>query len=96
MGFGFVVARFGLFLRELASAQASKALHPLGASKWVGTALIVLGVFLNILAAMQYGRFVVRYRRGEPLKPRIVSLGTVLAFVLAMLGLALAVYLIYV
>jgi putative membrane protein len=94
MGFGFVLARFGLFLRELASVGHS-TVPPHGAvSEWGGTALVLLGVLVNVLAAVQHVRFVRRYGRGEPQRPRVVSLGTILSLVLALLGVALAVYLI--
>jgi putative membrane protein len=94
MGFGFVVARFGLFLRELIPANAVR--HDpshLRVSQWVGTALVLLGVLVNALAANQHARFVRRYARGKAMRPRAVSLGTVLAAVLAVLGAALAAYL---
>jgi putative membrane protein len=94
MGFGFVVARFGLFLRELAPTNAAPPdPNHLRVSQWVGTALILLGVLVNVLAAVQHARFVRRYARGEAMRPRAVSLGTVLAAVLALLGAALAAYL---
>ena len=94
MGFGFVVARFGLFLRELAPTNAAPPdPNHLRVSQWVGTALILVGVLVNVVAAVQHARFVRRYARGEPMRPRAVSLGTALAAVLAALGAALATYL---
>ena len=66
MGFGFVVARFGLFLRELAAAQ-DRALPPAGGlSHWLGGVLIVLGVIVNLLAAFQHIRLVRRLSKGDP------------------------------
>ncbi len=38
MGFGFVVARFGLFLQQLAAIEHSQQSY--GVSLWFGTALI--------------------------------------------------------
>jgi uncharacterized membrane protein YidH (DUF202 family) len=50
MGFGFVVARFGLFLRELAAAhEPARVSH--GWSVWIGTTLVVVGVAVTALAA---------------------------------------------
>src|ERR1700730_16404409 len=43
VGFGFVVARFGLFLRALQITQPSLADSSYGLSFWFGTALIILG-----------------------------------------------------
>ncbi len=36
MGFGFVVARFGLFLREIAAMQGGPP-PPAGVSRWLGS-----------------------------------------------------------
>ncbi len=59
MGFGFVVARFGLFLREIAAAgQVAAHQHSTGWSLWIGTALIGLGVVVSLLASFEYYRFV--------------------------------------
>jgi len=44
MGFGFVVARFGMFLREIAAVQAVPPPRQQGFSLWVGVALVVVGV----------------------------------------------------
>ena len=38
MGFGFVVARFGLFLREIALATGSEMPTTAGSSRWFGMA----------------------------------------------------------
>src|SRR5687767_5823903 len=67
MGFGFVVARFGLFLRELAAARVGEVgAHRPGLSLWVGTSLVVLGVAVNLAAAVRLFRFRRRFERGEP------------------------------
>jgi len=94
MGFGFVVARFGLFLREIASVEAVPIEHRLGMSLWVGTSLVLLGVLVNVAAAWIHIGNVRRLNRGETLHFRPISLGTVVAFFLALLGAALALYLI--
>ncbi len=48
MGFGFVVARFGLFLRELAVARGESMAATGGGSLWAGTALVLVGVVVNV------------------------------------------------
>src|SRR5258708_4796806 len=49
MGFGFVVARFGLFLRELAVVGQRRPEHDnTGLSQWIGVVLILLGVIVNL------------------------------------------------
>jgi putative membrane protein len=94
MGFGFVVARFGLFLRELSAAARIHSPASSGLSLWIGTALVALGVMVNVLAAVQHLRFVQRLKRGEPQPASTWSLGIVISVLLAVLGLGMGVYLI--
>ncbi len=94
MGFGFVVARFGLFLRELAIARG-EALVPStgGGSLWAGTALVLMGVVVNVYAAIAHRKFATRFHRGAP-EPHDSRFGEIVASVLAAVGFAMAVYLI--
>src|SRR5690242_15367522 len=92
MGFGFVVARFGLFLREIAAVQGPAAQPRLGVSLWVGTTLVLLGVVVNACAAVRHYRTVQRLIRGEPIRFRPLSLGIVVALLLAVLGILVALY----
>jgi putative membrane protein len=96
MGFGFVVARFGLFLREIAAARQETPAHSYGWSLSIGTGLVVLGVAVTLLAAAQHWRILRRLNRGEDyLAPRW-SLGLVVSVVLAILGAAMVAYLLLV
>src|SRR5512132_875651 len=54
MGFGFVVARFGLFLQQLRAAQGANAAWPNGLSVWFGIGLIVVGIFVNVFAGWHH------------------------------------------
>jgi putative membrane protein len=94
MGFGFVVARFGLFLRELAAAELRDPAPHMRVSLWAGTALVAMGVVVNVISAVNHARFVERFNRGMPLRARPLSLGVVVSLLLALLGLALCVYLV--
>jgi len=91
MGFGFVVARFGLFLHEVSTL--SQTPRPTGWSAGLGVALIVLGVLVNLLAAGEHRQVVARIDRGEPYRPPRWSLGLLLAVLLAALGVAMVGYL---
>ena len=51
LGFGFVVARFGLFLHEVAAARGGPAEPPPGRSLRIGAALIALGVVMTAYLA---------------------------------------------
>ena len=93
MGFGFVVARFGLFLREIAMTTHAHPLESTGVSLWIGTALLVLGASVNIAATIHHVRLIGRLKRGEEVgRPSTVAIGV--ALTLATLGLALAIYLV--
>jgi len=97
MGFGFVVARFGLFLREIAAAgQVAAQQHSTRWSLWIGTALIGLGVAVSLLASCEYYRFVRLSAQGRTYVPRTVLLAVVVAIILALLGIVMALYLILV
>jgi inner membrane protein YidH len=94
MGFGFVVARFGLFLQELQSVrQTSPAAH-VGLSLWFGTALIAAGVAALIASAVYHIRLIRQLNSGGPIPPRPSIQAVVIALFLAVVGLAMAAYLI--
>jgi putative membrane protein len=93
MGFGFVVARFGLFLRELAAVHDVSPQHSTGLSLWVGTTLVILGVAVNVSASVKHWYTVRRLERGHSLRFMPWSLGMVVALLLGLLGLLTATYL---
>jgi hypothetical protein len=55
--------------------------------------LLVLGVAVTLLAAVQHARFLRRLRRGEPYRISRLSLGIVVAAILAALGVGMIAYL---
>lgn len=93
MGFGFVVARFGLFLQRLALIEQAAPLHSYGWSLWLGTALVVLGITVTLMAARQHWRILQRINRGEDYVAPPWSLGLIVSVVLAILGATMVVYL---
>jgi putative membrane protein len=94
MGFGFVVARFGLFLQALRMGQPNFPARPYGISVWFGTALIALGVIVNVVCARNHVRLVQELNRGGTGFNRPSSLAISVAVTLAVLGLAMAIYLV--
>jgi putative membrane protein len=60
IGLGFVIARFGLLLRELAAARGGAAHVSLGLSSWVGTGLVFAAALVTGLATLNYNREVRR------------------------------------
>ena len=93
MGFGFVVARFGLFLRELGALSAGARITSSGLSVWVGTGLVFLGVVVNGVAALQHVRTIRRLNAGHDVTGRPSPTGIALAALLAVAGLAMCAYL---
>jgi putative membrane protein len=71
MAFGFAIARFGVFLREVAIAgKVPVNLQPGVGSAWVGAALVALGMIANLLATVRYGRIRGAIIRGDVGPPR--------------------------
>ena len=93
MGFGFVVARFGLFLRELEATQSGSPVQTTAFSVVLGTALIAGGVMVTILSSLQYVRRVRDLRQGLPASSTPSKLALAVAVALSAAGLAMAVYL---
>ena len=66
MGFGLVViAHFELFADEPHIAQRASGLHPHGPSLWFGTALVAIGVAVNLVSAQRFMRLVGELNRGD-------------------------------
>jgi putative membrane protein len=94
MGFGFVVARFGLFLREIAqSNNVAVAQHSNGFSLPVGVALIVAGIIVNLIAAVRHHRYIKALDRGQFRQAYGSAFIFLIAGFLAIIGLAVAIYL---
>jgi putative membrane protein len=91
MAFGFVVARFGLFLRLLRAESGAEVAH--GVSPYVGAGLVLLGVIATAGAALRYQQYVAslplndRPRTSDPrfvlgVSWSLVLVGLVLALIL--------------
>jgi len=94
MGFGFVVARFGLFLQQIQVLQRAPAAQSYGLSLWFGTVLIAVGVIVNIFAGWHHLRLVRQLDHGEREYSRPSRQAVAIAFFLALVGLAMAIYLV--
>ena len=93
MGFGFVVARFGLFLAEIQLARDGSAAPPHRFSLWFGTAFIAAGVAINFLSIRRHLRLVGELNRGQFADRRPSRQAVMLALFLAVVGVAMAIYL---
>jgi putative membrane protein len=93
MGFGFVVARFGLFLRELTLEKLPVKDPHAGLSLPVGITLIAVGILVTIVAAIRYHRYIQALDRGEFRRAFDTGFSFLVAGLLALIGLAVAIYL---
>jgi putative membrane protein len=93
MGFGFVVAKFGLFLRELATVHGVPPRPSSGVSLWIGGSLVILGVLTNIMAAVQHNRIIKGLECGEPYRVAYWSFGLIVTLIMATIGAVLTAYL---
>jgi len=87
MRFGFVVARFGLFLQALQLDKSNPQTRPYGPSFWSGTTLILLGMVVNIVSTPSHIRLVRELNRGGTGYNRPIAV----AMTLAVLALAIAI-----
>jgi putative membrane protein len=92
MGFGFAIARFGLFLRQIQATQTGISHSTLG-SAVTGVTLISLGVLVNIAAAVNYTRIIRQLSSGTWIPGKVSRTALTLAVLLAILGAGMAVYL---
>jgi putative membrane protein len=96
MAFGFVVARFGLFLHLLAAQQGlgvpRAELHN-HLSNIIGIALVLLGVGCMVLGAVQHRSYVVTLPPADIPRSHAAVYPITLCVVLALLGIVLAAYL---
>jgi putative membrane protein len=96
MGFGFVVARFGIFLRELRFTAGAVVTQSTAFSAWAGTALVLMGVAVQIISILRYVQMVRQLNAGADVAGTPSKTGLALAAMLALIGLAVAAYLIVV
>jgi uncharacterized protein (DUF302 family)/uncharacterized membrane protein YidH (DUF202 family) len=94
MGFGFVVARFGLFLQQLRLIDRAPSASSYGVSLWFGTALIAAGVAVNLFSTWRHIRLFRQLDKGESACSRSLTQAVATALFLALVGLAMAIYLV--
>jgi putative membrane protein len=87
MAFGFVVARFGLFLRLLDPQAGAQVGH--GISSYLGAALVGLGVLATAAGAVQYRRFYRTLPASDRPKASSPGFSLGLSWALVLIGLAL-------
>jgi len=93
MGFGFVVAKFGLFLRELVQVEGASLRPSSGLSLWIGGSLVVLGVVVNVVAATSHVQKIRGLLHGIPYRVSAWSFGVLVTLIMAVIGVVLTAYL---
>jgi len=92
MGFGFVVARFGLFLEVMAITRGASVPQSHGLSRWAGAVFMATGVAINLLSIRRHLRLVSQLNRGQIVDGRASYQAIALAVFLAIIGMAMALY----
>jgi putative membrane protein len=93
MAFGFVLARFGLFLRVMESSSGGRISEPSTLSLPLGVMLVLLGVIVDIFSAWRHVRYVRAIDQGLASTGQLSVLAVAVAVILAVLGLVMAFYL---
>ena len=91
VGFGFIVARLPLLTSGLASPTSPA---PPGVSRWLGVAMVAMGVTVQILALATHAHAVRRIRQGDEVSLHIASAAYVVGLVLVGAGVIVGVYLV--
>jgi putative membrane protein len=94
MGFGFVVARFGLFLQQLALIETAPKIGHHSISIWFGTVMMLMGVGINAFSAWHHVRLVRQLNQGETQFTQPSTAAIVASIMLAVIGLGMAIYLV--
>jgi putative membrane protein len=92
MGFGFLIARFALFLRVYDLTAHVPPGGRTGMSTWVGFGMVCVGVCVCFLAALRHRAYVGALKHGVANPPLNVRTSLLLAATLAAVGLAIAIH----
>jgi putative membrane protein len=94
MGFGFVVARFGLFLKEVAVGGNTPGVKSYGFSLWAGSAMVMLGAVLNLAAVARHLEVIKRLNRGESVMTEPSVIAITVGILLGLVGIAMVIFLV--
>ena len=90
MAFGFVIERLGLFIHLLMPKE--RATVPRALSLWTGSAFILLGTTVAVIAVIQYRGVLRTLKPVEIPEGYWVNTGVITNLLLAVIGLVLTVY----
>ncbi len=95
ISFGFAIARFGLFLRQIRTAitQQEEELNPFFNSENLGVSLVIFGIIIIFLAAWRYNQVFWQIERGDYQPNRLmVRILTVVVMILGTLSIPLILF----
>jgi putative membrane protein len=95
VGLGFVVERFGLFVRMVNAGNSAHAVADGLPTVWFGLAFLVLGAIVSALAAHQYQGFVRTLTYPEIPRGHHTWLGPLLNYGLSACALTMAAWFVY-
>jgi putative membrane protein len=90
MGFGFVIARFAIWTREIGSSGHPTSPAKARVSTWLGFGMVCVGVFVSVLAAVRHRDYIHALERGVDNPPLQIKTSLIVAGILAVVGLAIA------
>ena len=97
MTFGFVIARLGIFFRQMqgpgGAATAGQGTATPASSLWIGTAIVVLGAVIQGLSLYEYLRLRRRFLSGDGIIGAGLPLPQVVGAALLLAGIGLTAYL---
>jgi putative membrane protein len=94
IGFGFAIARFGLFLRQIQATmdQQPAQAHPFFNSETLGLGLVLFGIITIALAAWRYNQILWQIERGDYRPSRwMIWMTTAIVMLLGILSIPLVV-----
>ena len=95
MTFGVVIARLGLFLKQMQNmggGDAAEVPSPPAASLWIGTGIVVLGIVVQGLSLYEYHRLRRKFLAGDGIIGGGLPLPHIVGLTLLAAGVGLAVY----
>ncbi|MBW4440702.1 MAG: DUF202 domain-containing protein [Plectolyngbya sp. WJT66-NPBG17] len=95
IGFGFAIARFGLFLQQLQRTltQQESAIDPIFNSENLGISLVVFGIVVIAIAAWRYNQVLWQIEQGDYRPSRLmIWIVTVIVMVLGTLSIPLVLW----
>ena len=92
VGFGFLIARFGLIIREseILSTPGVNRLDVL--SPWLGASMVCFGVVVGVVSLMRHRSYVQALEAGVINPPLSTRVPLIVAGILALVGLSMAVH----